>query len=455
MVMIPFIGFSFYAKQNMLGFTDSETPFYIWNKLFCYTTQEEKIDVIILGDSTANASYMPEVLSGSTVNLALGGTTPMENYYVLQNYLDHNDAPEDVFISFMDSHLSISDWYWTRSLYSHRFSFKDNWEMLQQARKFDEKSITRENEYLDFLAYELYLPSKYITSMRNASFNQRLVENSIAFEAVDIHSGRYMAVGNDESSFEGAHYDEFYVGPLFDYYYKKLICLCIENGSNVHIVKLPLPATSSFSYNYRKQFYDYYNQLQEEYPSITVDWFSEGYDNRNFIDGGHMNTHGAFKFSEILKAEYPQAFDSALSDKQKECLDQDVRDENKIEELVKWCKNDRYTLIVYDNRGDFETMYENIFKQEILKLKRFVMNGNETNIYILGASEYASQFDSIILNDKEIEIYPNRNVDANSMYLWDTSECNGIDAIVINNEDGSVVTEKKFDYIEDSYFVLR
>ena len=71
--MIPFIGFSFYAKQNMLGFTDSETPFYIWNKLFCYTTQEEKIDVIILGDSSANASYMPEVLSGSVVNLSLGG----------------------------------------------------------------------------------------------------------------------------------------------------------------------------------------------------------------------------------------------------------------------------------------------------------------------------------------------------------------------------------------------
>ena len=355
----------------------------------------------------------------------------------------------------MDGHLSTADCYWTRCLYSHRFSLKDNWEILRKADKFYEESITNENEYLDFLAYELYLPNKYITSMINAGFNQRLEENTIAYEAVDLHSGRYMAVGNDEGSFEGVHYDEFYVEPLFDYYYKKLICLCIENGSNVHIVKLPLLAASSYSDDYREQFYNYYNQLQEEYPSITVEWYSEGYENHYFIDSGHMNTHGAFKFSEMLKAEYPQIFDGALSDKQKECLDQDVRDENKIEELVKWCKNDRYSLIVYDSRGDFETMYENGFKQDVLKLKQFVVNGNETNIYILGSSEYASQFDSIIMNDKEIEIYPDRNVDPDSMYLWDTSECNGIDTIVINNEDGTVVTEKQFDCVEDLYFVLK
>ncbi len=444
-VIAPIILIAIYAKNNLLAFADEEAPYYLWNKQFCNTAQEQQYDVVILGDSVANGSYMPEVLSSSTVNLSLGGATPVENYYMFKDYLDYNEAPKDVFISFMDVHFNDANCFWTRFLYTHRFTIKQNWDILQEAIRFGEKSIATETAYIDLLAYELYFPSKYITSMSNASINQRLEKNLMAYEATDIHNGRYIALGNIEGTIYEIQYTDFYVAPMFDYYYRKIIELCLENGANVHLVKIPLPTASTFTDDYIVQFNDYYQQLQKDYPSITVDWYSESYDDYCYIDSIHMNTHGAFRFSEMIKSEYPDVFDSEPSESQNECLDHDIRGENKLEELFKWIKNDRYSLIIYDNRGDFEMMYDEYLKQDSLIINKFTINGNDSNIYIVGASEYASHFDSIVVSDDCFEIYPGRIIDYPDLYLWNPFDCTGVGVLINNNTDCVVVSERKID----------
>ena len=81
-------------------FTDQEVPYYLWNREITNTKQDKKYDVLILGDSVANAAYIPEVLSDHVINLALGGTTPVENYYTMQDWLKYNPAPKVCYISF-------------------------------------------------------------------------------------------------------------------------------------------------------------------------------------------------------------------------------------------------------------------------------------------------------------------------------------------------------------------
>ena len=106
--MIPMIATCLYARSNLMAFGDNELPYYLWNKDFCSTPHDSQYDVIILGDSVANSAYMPEILSDHTVNLSIGGTTPMEAYYILKEWLHHNKAPKTVYMSFMDFHLQHS-----------------------------------------------------------------------------------------------------------------------------------------------------------------------------------------------------------------------------------------------------------------------------------------------------------------------------------------------------------
>ena len=456
LVLLPLVCIVTYIKMSLLSFADLEIPNYLWNKRFCGITQEKNYDTVILGDSGANAAYMPEVLSSATINLSLGGTTPAENYYVMKNYLKNNSAPKDVFVSFIDFHMATSDCFWTRTMYSHLLSPEQNWEILQRAKTLREKSIATNSANVDFVSYGVYLPNKYITSLTNASINQRLEGNKLAYNKDSLHRGRYIAVGNNEGKFDSVTYSEFLVAPLFDYYYRELIKMCLEKGIRVHLVKLPLPESAEFAESYIQDFSNYYSALQNDYPTVTVDWLKDKYASSCFVDTSHMNTHGAFQFSRQLRAEYPDAFQSEMDDIQINCLNQDIKDENRLDEMFKWASTGPYTLLVYDGCGDFENLYNEKYAQDALLVKKPAVNvRNNLPVYVLGISEDASKFHTIVKEETGLAVYADKSTNETSKYSWNPFDVSGLDIIVINNVDGSVVTEKKFDYIESANFVLR
>ena len=72
-VALPVTVLWVYMWTHPLAFLDAEAPYYIWNRNKTNTAQEQPYDVVVLGDSTANAAYVPEILSDKTLNLALGG----------------------------------------------------------------------------------------------------------------------------------------------------------------------------------------------------------------------------------------------------------------------------------------------------------------------------------------------------------------------------------------------
>lgn len=307
-VILPVIFVYIYTWMNPLGYMDEEAPYYMWNKEQANTRQEKDYRVIILGDSTANASYAPEILSDDTINLSLGGTTPVENYYILDDWLAHNNAPDVCYISFMDHHLYEEDCFWRRIVYSHRFRIGQIVEILKAAKEYNEDSIICENYKTDFISYELRLPNKYITSLMNAGFNQRYAENIEAWKQNDLHRGRYIGRTIQEGDIpDGIVYDEFCVSPLFDDYLKKLINLCEDKDIQVRIVKIPLPGKEKYTQEYTEGFHSYYKAIKKSFPGITVDWFS-AYEEDKFVDSSHMNSHGALKFSKELKMLYSEDF---------------------------------------------------------------------------------------------------------------------------------------------------
>lgn len=439
-IMIPVFTIMIYAKTNLLSFADSEAPNYLWNKDICTSTQD-KYDVIILGDSVANAAYMPEVLSDSCINLSLGGTTPMENYYTLKEYLANNKAPKVAYISFMDFHFEEADCYWKRSMYSHRYTWKDSLEMLNTALEYDDESIIIENARLNWIAYQLYIHNKYITALCNASFNQRYNTNVEAYKLNDLHNGRYIARGWGEySEAEDIEYDTFYVAPLFDDYYKRLIKLCIDNNIKVHLVKLPLPETSTFSDQYFEEYYSYYDDLKKSYPDIIIDWW-ESYEPKYFADEHHMNDHGALKFSSEIKTKYSDEFNDLISAKQITAINNSVKNEKYLSEMMKWASIcSEYTLLIYDGIGNFESRYREDFYQENLIVSQNLLENHRKSLYVIGVKESSANFNAISPNESSINIHPGDG----SIYKWYPYEFDGINILVIDNIHGKVVCEKSF-----------
>lgn len=450
MVMLPFILISLYARMNMMGYTDEEAPYYLWNREVCQNKTGHSYDVLILGDSAANTAYLPEVLSDSCVNLSLGGTTPMENYYTLKEYLKYNDAPKAVFISFMDFHFQTSDCYWIRTMYSHRYSACDNWEMLQEARRHDESSIWSESAYLDWISYELFLPDKYIASLSNGGFNQRLEGNTGTRYFYDIHDGRYIDRTVKEAPII-VDYHSFFVNPLFDDYYRKLLALCAENGIHVHLVKLPLPASDTFSEEYVQGFEQYFEAVKEAFPGVTVDWW-DSYEDRLFTDSCHLNIHGALRFTRELKEKYSEDFNNTYSGHQLAGMDDYFSIENYLDELINWldaCPD--YAAVVCDTVGDFPDRYERDYKRPNVALTDCAFSDRAAGIYVLEDTADRDVFDQIFPDgDELISIYPGDG----TCYNWNPYGIHGVNVLVINTSSGEIVCEKKFLYINDE-FVLQ
>ena len=84
---LPVVFLCLYIRFFPMNYGDDELPYYLWNKTVTVQEDTRYYSTLILGDSSANAAYLPELLSEGTINLALGGTTPLENYYVLENWL--------------------------------------------------------------------------------------------------------------------------------------------------------------------------------------------------------------------------------------------------------------------------------------------------------------------------------------------------------------------------------
>ncbi len=357
-VMLPLIILIFWFSVFPNSFIDEEAPYYIWNREVSRQGQDKYYDTVILGDSVANAAYMPELLSDSTINLSLSGSTPLENYYTLQEWLEKHDPPKTCYLSFTDDHFLFFSTFWTRVMYSHRYSLEDNIAMLRATVDTGKTGVWNMGTIWDFIAYEAWLPNKYITAFMNAGFTQRQQVNAGNTALIELHRGRY--VGRSVYQYAPAEVqtvDIFRTVPPFESYYKMLIGLCIENGIQVRIIRLPMPENCVFTDEYRETFYSYYNALQAEHPGVTVDWFPH-YGNECFIDKHHMNDYGALRFATELKALYPGDFGvEPPSAEQIAGINDYISLETDLDHIFDWVAGRGYTALLYDTLGVVPTLY--------------------------------------------------------------------------------------------------
>ena len=309
-VFLPVIFLCLFIRNHTMDYSDGETPYYFWNRDFTHTKQDQYFSTLILGDSAANAAYLPEAMSEGTVNLSLGGTTIVENYYVLQDWLDHHEVPRTVYISLMDYHLSYDNMFYERTVYSHRLTVDQEKEVLKNARETEDENIAVNDADLRLLEYNWYLPKYYLPALLNAGFTERRTENEAHYNEINLHRGAYIGLSAEIYSNTGQiTYDGFHVNPLYDRYYRMFLQLCQEKGIQVRIVSLPRTGNSVFTPEYRQQRDGYYNSLVSEYDNAMYFCEVDTCDGRYFLDWEHFNIYGGWMWSTYIRSRFPEDFD--------------------------------------------------------------------------------------------------------------------------------------------------
>ncbi len=428
LALIPLWVICVFIAKSPLSYLSPDSVSAYWNKEFTQTKQDKKYDVVILGDSMAATSFMPELLSDSTINLALSGSSPVEGYYTLKDYLENNDAPSDVFISYMDYHLQHDDFTLSTCNQVHKFSIGDYLEIYRTIKDTGANGFEDINmdEYWDkAIASGFYLPSEYIASIIN-TINEggRYASNKEAYDEINRHAGRACKMTNDISESTGLRYDEFSVSVLQGTYYKKLVDLCEDNQIKLHIVKLPLDVNTLFTEEYMAKVNGYYMNLLKDTEYAEFKWYPTDYAVEWFWDDYHMNQHGSYRFSMQLKQDYPEIWGSTeTSPRQMLALNDDIVIENEPAELFKWIDEKDYTVVIYSEMDDFVGSYNAYFKFGSQELQTI-----SDNIYAVDVKGSHS----VDLKDGSVL------VDGNS-YDWENYNANEVNIIIIDNSNNKVV----------------
>lgn len=278
----------------------------------------EYFDTVILGDSGAMSSYVPEVLSpsGKCINLAVGGATSIEMYYFLKNYLENHEKPKHVIIMFAPFHYTHVDNYDTRTMYFKALSISDAKQLYTMAKTYGADGIYSDNVLWDEIACRAGLPTKYLPAIMASRICGRYRDNTMRYQAL-IDSKGYGTFGTLDGC-DGLSYECSYSGLEFDnnvgvlsQYFNLLIGTCEYNDIDVLIVQEALNEASyeSISPNYVEQYKTYLEILKSTYPEAVIETELRCYPNQYFGDVSHLNEAGARIFSEEIKSTYPDFFE--------------------------------------------------------------------------------------------------------------------------------------------------
>ncbi len=294
-------------------YMDEEYPAWTYTKLVSEGKEcaGEDFDTVILGDSTAMSSIMPNLIGEDCVNLAVGGATSIEMYYYMEEYLKNHEAPKTAIILFGPFHYWHIDNYETRTVYFKAIPASKLKELYENARLCDASSVWRKGLITDEISARCGLPNKYLPAITAARFTGRYDTNATAYRDLKTSRG-WGSFGDQEECFDESYetsYEDMEVdgdARLITLYLQKLLRLCADNGIHVKLLQ-PAVNTATFE-NINEHYYgsyrNYLKQISTVYPDMEYETQLRSYDGKYFADTSHLNKAGAVKYTEeILGAD--------------------------------------------------------------------------------------------------------------------------------------------------------
>lgn len=307
--LLPLWVLMLYASLFPMNYMEIEYP--AWVQQLDFAKKGTAYDILIIGDSRSKAGLIPDELSPHTYNMSVGGATSIEMFYTLTKYLENHQAPSYAFLIFAPKHVTEID-NWNQTLLYNYLDFKELAQVYYHAARFHDPTVCSGFYVKDYFFYKTRFPTRYLLFMHNAGFIGNRRANMEKYKELNESRGHMLYgtdPGNDLFNYE-VSYKSFQKSPLVDYYYHKLLDLCMEHQIEVIVEQAPMNAGSYdfLTPSYYDGYVHYMKSIQEEYPSITLNPYVPRYDNEFFGDTNHLNLKGATKFSHELRNKYPSIF---------------------------------------------------------------------------------------------------------------------------------------------------
>ena len=323
-------------------YASAEYP--MWKSKTEYAKKKD-IQNIILGDSRAVVAFEPRMYREKYYNLALGGGTPIEAYFILKKILDNNQL-EKVIISFAPMHFEFSDIFFERTLkynfftsvselnevmclskkLNNKFFINSSADMelreLENERKFpkdldveyalvaaetDNKYLNKQDYYMNFLkALMTYykFPYFYLGELKNLT-NLKYGVNKKIYNEIKENKGQYFFGTLKECSELNleASRNTFIRSPVMLYYLNQILKMANEHNIQLFYINTPFNKSSYKKMNdeYIQGYTNYFESIKSNYPNFYWSEDIFNYEDNCFGDPSHLNPKGVQKFRKKVK----------------------------------------------------------------------------------------------------------------------------------------------------------
>jgi hypothetical protein len=308
-----------WAVHGRMWFLDPEYP--MWRAKMHMIETCNVGETTILGDSRAMAGLVPAQISDTTVNLAVGGATPIESLRIAESIAKCPNPPKRVVFSFLPLYLMDEQVYWERTALFNYLDFGQMEELRRDSLRLSDSLVYPKDRFNSFLdkfknyGYSISFPTFYFPAMVNAGFVGRKERNELELQATLNSRGQHffgMAERSDWLAPETL-LDKFEPTPVLNYYFDRVLAVLAERGIKVYFVGAPFNETSyeRLKPETSSTFIKYLKDIEASDPNfrmLGVPLFSMP--NENFGDIEHVNPRGAAKWSasvaELLKTAISQ-----------------------------------------------------------------------------------------------------------------------------------------------------
>lgn len=225
-LLVAVLAYWYFVLNEKFYYMNPEYPMWleVKNRILLHT--HKRMDLIILGDSRAKADFAPNLLLNKikSINLSIGGATPIEGYYTLRRYLSNNPAPRKIVISYTPIHLSNSyGIFFSRTVLFDFLEDKEYREVEEVANKFKDKYILEQHE--SYIYYKF--PFLYGNYFINGVYNLGWIKNKIMYKECESNKGYHWF--GDKQQANGLNAEatkkQFIKSYLYQYYFEKLLDL--------------------------------------------------------------------------------------------------------------------------------------------------------------------------------------------------------------------------------------
>lgn len=301
----------FYVWRYPMKYMDGEYPYWMQQKH--YINKRGSADnIIALGDSTMKAAIRPLLAHGTKIaNLALGGGTTVESYYALKTYIKNHGTPDAVIMGYHMVHYVANECNITRTLY---FNYLDPLQILAvrcRASRLKDPYWGAPSIDDKIVKYKLRIPNMYKAALEKSVDGKRYAFNQRKYQKTADERG-YMHFGTRDGFYGKsyiARWKDFKANELIDLYLHRIIDLCIKRGIPLIIVQMPIESASApfVDVSVLQKIEQYFEALQEEYPTCDIHTKMVWFDNSLFGDGNHLNASGAKEFTAKVLKDLRQA----------------------------------------------------------------------------------------------------------------------------------------------------